>query len=294
MYFNGVRVTLDNISKVFEGYPLDIRDEVRSMVIDNLDLSDWIDVCSSNPYRLNQIRLATLEGLDPRFFRLSSGSNIYELRSLANSGFNVEELLSYVGKGFDSAQWNYIISWAKSGLLDSRLNLVRTPFKMWHYIDEGLKNNLPMWVFTNGKLYSDSYMHSVITIMSNGYSSKKFLSGRWSDDVLSLLAEFSYRKWFSRIVSRVYNFISYDFLCNLGELAKEGVIDDEFFKIAHDNDLNEHYYLYQSDQLGAVLTCVRRGYDYSSLKDYDLTSTEISAILEELELTSKRTFRGRL
>lgn len=52
MYFKGSRVTLESISSQFRGYSLDIQDEVRSMVMDNLDLSKWIDICKDNPYRL--------------------------------------------------------------------------------------------------------------------------------------------------------------------------------------------------------------------------------------------------
>ena len=58
MYLNSRRVTLDNISEVLAGYSLDIQDEVRSMILDGLDLSEWVSVCRDNPYLLNQIRLA--------------------------------------------------------------------------------------------------------------------------------------------------------------------------------------------------------------------------------------------
>ena len=61
MYLNSRRVTLDNISEVLVGYSLDIQDEVRSMILDGLDLSEWVSVCRENPYRLNQIRLAVKE-----------------------------------------------------------------------------------------------------------------------------------------------------------------------------------------------------------------------------------------
>ena len=163
MYFKGGRVTLESIGSQFRGYPLDIQDEVRSMVMDNLDLSQWIDVCKDNPYRLNQIRLGSKEGLDPKFFTILDGSVIYKIRGLAATGFNVGELIPYVGVGFTKEQWTYIIAWAERGLLDSRLALVRTPFSMWEFIDKGLRNNLPMWLFTSGKKYSNTFMHSVLT-----------------------------------------------------------------------------------------------------------------------------------
>lgn len=293
MYFKGSRVTLESLSSQFRGYSLDIQDEVRSMVMDNLDLSKWIDVCKDNPYRLNQIRLGSKEGLDPRFFTILDGSVIYRIRSLAATGFNVGELLAYVGVGFTKEQWFYIISWAERGLLDSRLALVRTPFSMWGFIDKGLRNNLPMWLFTSGKKYSDTFMHSVLTLMSNGQSAETFLNSSWKDETLKLLAEFSYRRWFNNIVGLVDYFIPYDFLVSVGELAKEGLIDEDLFEIGYDDD-SGNYYLYQSYHLDAILRCVMQGYDYSKLKDYNLSGSEVDTILKEIELNSKRSFRGRL
>jgi len=264
------------------------------MVMDNLDLSKWIDICKDNPYRLNQIRLGSKEGLDPRFFTILDGSVIYRIRSLAATGFNVGELLAYVGVGFTKEQWFYIISWAERGLLDSRLALVRTPFSMWGFIDKGLRNNLPMWLFTSGKKYSDTFMHSVLTLMSNGQSAETFLNYPWNDKTLKLLAEFSYRRWFNNIVGLVDYFIPYDFLVSVGELAKEGLIDKDLFKTGYDGDTGSYYYLYQSYHLEAILRCVIQGYDYSKLKDYNLSGSEVDTILKEIELNSKRSFRGRL
>ena len=286
MYFKGSRVTLESIGSQFRGYPLDIQDEVRSMVMDNLDLSQWIDVCKDNPYRLNQIRLGSKEGLDPKFFTILDGSVIYKIRGLAATGFNVGELLPYVGVGFTKEQWTYIIAWAERGLLDSRLALVRTPFSMWEFIDKGLRNNLPMWLFTSGKKYSNTFMHSVLTLMSNGQSAEKFLNSSWKDETLKLLAEFSYRRWFNNIVGLVDYFIPYEFLVSVGELAKEGLIDEDLFEISYDGDTGDYYYVYQSYHLEAILRCVMQGYDYSS--------SEVDMILKEIELNSKRSFKGRL
>lgn len=294
MYFKGSRVTLESIGSQFRGYPLDIQDEVRSMVMDNLDLSQWIDVCKDNPYRLNQIRLGSKEGLDPKFFTILDGSVIYKIRGLAATGFNIGELLPYVGVGFTKEQWSYIITWAERGLLDSRLALVRTPFSMWEFIDKGLRNNLPMWLFTSGKKYSNTFMHSVLTLMSNGQSAEKFLNSSWKDETLKLLAEFSYRRWFNNIVGLVDYFIPYEFLVSVGELAKEGLIDEDLFEISYDGGTGDYYYVYQSYHLEAILRCVMQGYDYSRLKDYNLSGSEVDMILKEIELNSKRSFKGRL
>lgn len=294
MYFNNQRVKIENIDKVFAGYSIDIQDEVRSMVLDGINLVDWVTVCKDNPYRLNQIRLASKEGVDPRFFRISDGTVLYKLRNYLRSGFSGEELYRFIGCGFDSEQWSYILSWAEKGYLDKRLALVRTPKRLWSIIDKGLQNNLPMWVFTTGKNYSVEEMNSLIKIMSNGYTIDRFLKGSWRTEVLKTLAEFSRYSWYGNIVSAVYDFISLDFLLLIGELAKSRVIDMDLLE-AYKGDSGERgYYLYQSYHLSLILQAVLKGIDYTSLKDYNLRESDAKVILAELEANKSIPLKGRL
>ena len=294
MYFNEHRVKIENIEKIFSSYSLDIQDEVRSMVLDGLDLVDWVPVCKDNPYRLNQIRLASKEGVDPRFFSISDGSVLYGLRKYLKNGFSGEELIRFIGCGFDSEQWSYILSWAENGYLDKRLALVRTPKRLWSLIDKGLQNNLPMWVFTTGKNYSVEEMNSLVKIMSNGYTIDRFLRGSWRTEVLKTLAEFSRYSWYEKVVGAVYDFISLDFLLLIGELAKSRVIDMDLLE-AYKGDSGERgYYLYQSYHLSLILQAVLKGLDYTDLKDYNLRESDAKVILAELEANKAIPLKGRL
>ena len=294
MYFNSHRVKIENIDKVFSEYSIDIQDEVRSMVLDGIDLVDWVPVCKDNPYRLNQIRLASKEGVDPKFFSISDGIVLYKLRSYLRNGFSGEELHRFLGCGFDSEQWSYILSWAEKGYLDRRLALVRTPKRLWSLIDKGLQNNLPMWVFTTGKNYSVEEMNSLVKIMSNGYTIDRFLKGSWRTEVLKTLAEFSRYSWYEKVVGAVYDFISLDFLLLIGELAKSRVIDMDLLE-AYKGDSGERgYYLYQSYHLSLILQAVLKGLDYTDLKDYNLRESDAKVILAELEANKAIPLKGRL
>ena len=294
MYFNSHRVKIENIDKVFSEYSIDIQDEVRSMVLDGIDLVDWVPVCKDNPYRLNQIRLASKEGVDPKFFSISDGIVLYKLRSYLRNGFSGEELHGFLGCGFDSEQWSYILSWAEKGYLDRRLALVRTPKRLWSLIDKGLQNNLPMWVFTTGKNYSVEEMNSLVKIMSNGYTIDRFLKGSWRTEVLKTLAEFSRYSWYEKVVGAVYDFISLDFLLLIGELAKSRVIDMDLLE-AYKGDSGERgYYLYQSYHLSLILQAVLKGLNYTDLKDYNLRESDAKVILAELEANKAIPLKGRL
>ena len=100
MYFNGEKLTLENYSEVLSNYSLDIRDEVRSMLLDGIDLTSWIEKCKNEPYKLTQIRLASKEGVSSTLLSVGDSNVIYQIRRLRNDGFPVRELERYVGKGF--------------------------------------------------------------------------------------------------------------------------------------------------------------------------------------------------
>jgi len=294
MYYNNQRVKIENIEKLFSEYSLDIQDEVRSMVLDGLDLTEWVSVCKDNPYRLNQIRLAMKEGVDPRFFNISDGRVLYSLRKYLKSGFSGEELYRFVGCGFDSEQWEYILSWAEKGYLDKRLSLVRTPKNLWSLIDKGLQNNLPMWVFTTGRNYSVSEMNSLITIMSNGHDIDKFLIGSWRSDVIKVLGEFSRFSWYKKVVGAVYDFISLEFLLLIGELAKNKVIDADLLVAYKGSQGERGYYLYQTYHLSIILQAVQKGVDYTKLKDYNLRESDANVILADMIANRSIPMKGRL
>jgi len=294
MYYKNQRVKIENIDKVFSEYSIDIQDEVRSMVLDGLNLLEWVSVCKNNPYRLNQIRLATKEGVDPLFFSISDGSTLYKLRKYLNSGFSGEELHRFVGCGFDSEQWSYILSWAEQGCLDRRLSLVRTPKSLWSVIDRGLKQNYPMWIFTTGKNYSVEEVNSLIKIMSNGYTVDKFLKGSWRTEVLKTLADFSRYSWYESIIDSVYDFISLDFLLLIGELAKLRIIDEDLLLAYRGSKEDRGYYLYQTYHLSLMLQAVEKGVDYTKLKDYNLRESDASVILAEMVAKKSIPMKGRL
>lgn len=230
MYFRSKKLTLENISIVLEEYSRDIRDEVRSMLMDGIDLTDWIEICRDNPFRLKQIRMAALEGVSPAFFEIQEGETLYKLRKVIRDGFTGEELLPYVGTGLDKEQWSYIINWYQKGYLDSRLQLNRAPKSMWHYLDEGMKQGFPMYIFTTSNhriLFSGEEMRSILKIMVNGGSYKKYLDYEWNEDLLYIIADTSSEYWFKFYDKNIHNFLPLPVFQGIVRLAKKGFVASE-------------------------------------------------------------------
>lgn len=288
MYRGKVKVTLENYSDLFKEYSLDIRDEVRSMLLDGLDLSEWVELCKNDPFRLMQVRLAVKEGLSSEFLAIPYGSALYGVRGLSSKGYDLSGLLPYIDSGFSESQWSYIISWVKAGKLNADTHLERLPSSMWSYVDKGFACGLPMGVFMDGKVRSETFMYAMLVLMSKGYSTSKYLRGVWRDEVIEKLAEYSSRSWFVMVHDSVVPTISYSFLDNLGKLAGKGIPLGKYLQHL------DGVYLYQDYHLSFIAKAAANNLDYSRLDDSNLRFFECESIYKELESESLKKFRGRL
>lgn len=297
---SGRVVSLENYATVYKEYSLDIRDEVRSMLLDGIDLTSWIETCKDNPYRLTQVRLWVKSGLPKDFLSISDGFTLFKLRNFSVSGGNLSELAPFIRSGFTSNQWDYLISWASLGVLDVRLNLNRTPYSMWKFIDSGLRKGLPMWLFTTGKLYSNVYMESVIALLLNNYDISQFLvdSEGYSDEVLRILAQNSTKKSLKRVYPYIYSFISEAFLTELLRLGQKGAPKGLLLEVCKINEVKGKqgvsFYVYHSYHLEFIYKALDKGVDYSRLLDPSLSYSKCSMILDELLLSKGRKTKGRL
>ena len=77
MLWNGKKVNITNYNEVFRSYSTDIREVIRSAILDDTDITPYISKKIS-PYLLWQIKLATDEGLDSSWFSIArNGDTLY-------------------------------------------------------------------------------------------------------------------------------------------------------------------------------------------------------------------------
>lgn len=292
MYFNGEKLTLENYSEVLSNYSLDIRDEVRSMILDGIDLTSWVEKCKNEPYKLNQIRLASKEGVSSTLLSVGDSNVIYQIRRLRNDGFPVSELERYVGKGFAPWQWSYILNWFSKGKLDENYNLGVLPDSMWFYMDIGLNKGLPMYLFCTGRKYSENFMKSCFTLLANGVNIEKLLQGFWNESIVITLAENSSRRWFGKVFPYVFDFTSQEYFRVLSDLAKKLVTLDDLDLLEETS--NGVVYRFSSFQLDKAYEALHLGLDYKKLLEKPMSEAQTDLILEELRSSNVSRLKGRL
>lgn len=293
MYYKNKRLGLENYSELFSSYSLDIQDEVRSMILDGLDLTEWVEPCKDDPFRLMQIRLASKEGVSPSLFGLS-GRVLYLVRSLIREGYSLSPVLPYIKSGFSDEQWFMLLDWLKQGWVTEDLNLLRVPAGMWVSLDKGFRQGLPMAIFATGKFKSATIIASLIKVMSQGYSIEKYLVDEWDTGVIVKLGNSARSRWFSTLHELIQPYTTIEFLDNIIELARAGVKFEKYLVVSSSKNPKDSSYLYQSYHLDWLFQASKRRLPLERLEDPNLRNSECSEIFHELLSEDLKNFSGRL
>lgn len=196
MVFCGRKLLLDNFRSVLSGYSVDIQDIVRSAILDDIDITGYINQCKENPYRLEQIRMALKEGMEEDFLGVVSGDLLYRIRSLNRRGLSIESFRRYQND-LNERQLEYLLKWLDLSYKVDNLNINNIPEDMLDIFDEYLKRGYDMSAFCDGKSYSPTLVRVLLKIQQNGKDIRPLKSG-WDISLLSELGIFSSRnreKW---------------------------------------------------------------------------------------------------
>lgn len=193
MVFDSKVLILDNFRRLLAGYSVDVQDIVRSAILDNTDITEYITQCKDNPYRLEQIRLALKEDLDRDFLEISSGDLLYRIRCMCKKNVDVSLFKRYINS-VNSETLGYLLTWMEEGLPISNLQISRIPIDMLNIFDYGIRNGYDMSEFNNGKSYDEDKVRALLKIQANKKRISRFLSDEWKLDVLGILSNFSSRE----------------------------------------------------------------------------------------------------
>lgn len=269
---NGKRVTLENYKDLYKEYPVDILDEIRSAVLDDTPIHDFIEPCVNDSYKLGQVRMALREGVPIAFLRTYLTSiTLYNIRQAAKRDIDMSDLLVYYER-LEPSTIEILSEAILSGVDISRIDFRDVPMNLVSHFTTGLKKGYPMWLLVQpGVRMTDSK----ITLLMRGLSLKvdvsQLLSDDWEDDVLVLL--FSYAKTVD--INAVLRYItpkfSVDVIRELLDLLSEGV--DIRRLVVRDAD---GYPIYNSCQIYALGKAIKEGTVIDSmfnpnLSDWDMT-----------------------
>lgn len=289
MQFKGEKLLLDNFRGILKDYTVDIQDVVRSAILDDIDLSPYIEDCLNSPYKLEQIRLALKDGLSSDFFKLS-GDVIYKIRLLNKKGTSLSQIERQLRNGLNDEYMSYLVKWVDDGINISKLNIGIIPKKLLETFDYGLRNGFDMCQFNTGVSYSSKYIMLCLQILKNGKSVSSLLNGDWSLPCLDVLVKFSKSsetQW-NRLISNVDYSISSSRLHSLCSICKSNI---DLVKL-QEKDSNGKY-IYDDECLTILFEAFCSNLNLQFLLK-ETNPRKMRDIKNTLELQKKRKVSGRL
>lgn len=286
--FKGMDLILDNFRTVLNGYSVDVQDVVRSAILDNVDVSSYIEICKSNPYRLDQIRLCKKEGIDDEaIYSIKNGDSIYKLRQLISKGTDIEAILQQLHQGtLNDYSIHKMISWVLSGYDLKGINLAIIPNSLFEVFEQGFQKGFDMRVYNNGKNYNPEYLRYCMIIQFNKKDVKPFVDRIWKVDCIKQLAVLSKGisadKW-DTFISKLNCSISSEKLSVLISCVKNGIGID---KLVSD--------VWSGDAIRVILLAFKDNLNYTKLLDVGPDVDSVTALYNEMKLSKMKKLGGRL
>lgn len=295
--FDGKELTIENFRQILdrEGYDLDVQDVVRSAILDGVNLMPYLEECKNNPYRLDQIRLGTKEGIDEIFFGVHSGEGIYKIRQLQKKGVNLNTLEAHIRRGkLNDYALDKLIAWTGAGYNITGLNIAIIPKSLFDVFEQGLEKGFNMKPFNDGRQYSADYIRYCLIIMSNR-KPVDLLVGQntWSEECIRVLAKnsrgLSDVKW-SALLHTINNNISPEKLSVLILCVKNG-IDIEPFVNREGVDGET---VWSADSISLVVKAYESGLSWRKLVKVGPDEDSVQSLYNELKLAKSKKVGGRL
>ena len=288
MKYRGSVLILDNFRTELKEYSVDVQDVVRSAILDGIDLSEYIEVCKNNPYRLDQIRLCIKQGIEPVFLKVTSGESLYKVRLLNARGVPLTGIASHIERGaLSEDSLNRLISWVESGYKIDGLNISIIPKTLLDVFEQGLQKGFDMSIFNDGKVYKPDYVRSCLVIKANGKDITPFTSRRTyilNDECMKQLATFSrvkdVAKW-EKLVKGLYKGITSDKLIVLISCVKNGI------------DISSFDDSWSTDCVNLIIKAYEKGVDYKSLISLGPDESVLLSRYNELVLGKSKRVSGR-
>lgn len=290
MLWGNKKININNYSEVFKDYSKDVKEIIRSAILDDTPIEPYIGIYRNNPFMLWQVKMAIDEGLEYFWFDiLSSGNTLCKLRELHSKGINIRPLKDYFSKGLSESHYNYIIKWYGEGNSLSKYNFEILPHNLLGVFDYGITLGYPMYLFNNGVNFSEEYIMCCLKILSNSKNISKLLNGEWNIENLELLSKFSKSKYYDKLIGYVTKDITPSVLEELYNCTKVGMPLECVSAID-----SSGVYVYSAIQISIVREAYLDNLDYNKLLIPGASVNEINSILNSLKYNSIKKVSGRL
>lgn len=283
MRYKNVDLTFDNYLTELSEFSQDVKDEVRSGILDNVPLGRYIYACADNPYRLQQIRLGMKEGLDTDYLKLKSGDHIRRVRVLLSQDVRLDLLKEYTYLNLPSAYYDVLLDWIETGaVIPEDLELDKVNEAILPAISYAVLNDLNAVEIASQSGNSLEYAQSLLTMSALGMEIGELSGTKYQEEALEALSGIASRPYSSSVLRLMDRNSFGDYVDSLIALASSK------FDLS---ELKETYSVYQLDWIYQAFT---EGLDYTKILEPGLSNTELSELYSELVLKRSKRLSMRL
>lgn len=294
MLYRGSKLVLDNFRSVMADYDVDIQDVVRSAILDGVNISDYIESCKDDPYKLDQIRLSLKESVPTVLFNGLNGEQLYIIRKLKAKNYNIDPIISQITSGkLSECYLDFLISWVTRGVDISGIKLSLIPKKMLEIFDMHLCQGRDMRPFNNGRVYSKEYILYCVSIQERGKDISRFANEDWSLEVMSDLAgivgSVSDKVWQS-VLSVLTSKDDRHRVALMFKAAKYKLPVNQLGAKSGDTESP----IYDNSSISLIIEAANGGFDWKSLMNTGLSTNDRRVRLDEMRMQRGKKVAGVL
>lgn len=288
MHKDGVPVTSLNYRDLYAEYSLDIHDEVRSALFDEVDIFAYIEQCKEDPERLHQIRLALKAGVPKRYWSLRSWEVLKKVRQLIQAGVNLQEFDEYLGLNLPSTHYLALLTVIQSGYSVISYDFGTIPDNLIAAFQRGILSSKPMFLFNDQYPRTEEDLEVLLTLAQQNKNIYPVLQGFSTNKLKSLLKTKNSTN-FDLVVKHLTGQDSDDFVATLVDAQVAGLPVDVLGALNSDGD-----HVYETYHLDWVLQAFEAGLDWETLLRPDMSNFDLSVQVREMQLQRGARLTGRL
>lgn len=289
MNCRGEKVLLDNFRKLYSEYSIDVQDVIRSAILDDVDIAEFVNSCRDNPYRLDQIRLALKENITGGILSIGNGETIREIRNMRAVGVDISEISRQLeNASLSEKHISYLLKWVRAGYDTSDIDVSIVPKKLLESFDYGLMQGRKMGKYF--KCCSVDYILSCLRIEGYNKDVGFLLKSAYQIGVVEYLASFakqSNRVW-QELIRNIDSSISRERIQLLGSIALCGC------SLARLQEKDKKEYLFTNEALTVVLDACQRKVDVSNVIRNTYNERELKTRFAEIDLNKGKTVQVKL
>lgn len=283
MKYNGQVLRIDNISRILKDFSIDIQDEVRSAILDQVNIEDYLEECKSNPFRLQQIRLALKEGVDKIFFKLDGGT-LYKARKMLKSNLISSQSKKLLEQDASIKGYSVMLDLDALGYDLSGYDFSIIPDEILGEFKWGISHKADLRKLCNGKVYSKQFVRACSHLSISEKEIDKFIDENWLAETVIRLSKYCDFKHYDKLVEVLTNLSIPEYVDCFAECLEKGIDNEKVY------EKDEYgYEIFMPSQLEFIAEMRGDGFSIEGLLDPRLSLEEMYIIKGlEREKTGRR------